>query len=294
MNYLARYALMSVAVAGLAGCKIPGLHSHAAPTGQVAATVNGQEVTVRDIAAELGPFNTPDPKVRKAAETAALENIVSRKIVAQDAVAQGLDKTPDFALLKQRAIDNLLAQLLEKKLASQVPVPTKEDADAFVTSHPNMFAQRKIFLVDQLRMARPTDPAVLKPLQPLKTLPEVEAQLDKDHIVYQKGVGSLDALAADPNLIDQILKLPAGEIFIVPSNGELLVNQIRETQVAPVTGDQASQFALNYLRRQRTQDTVRRQMSALVGKGLAQVSFNKDYMPVKPSSASHSAAPKTQ
>jgi EpsD family peptidyl-prolyl cis-trans isomerase len=294
MNYLARYALMSVAVAGLAGCKIPGLHGHAAPTGQVVATVNGQEVTVRDIAAELGPFSTPDPKVRKAAETAALENIVSRKIIAQDAVAQGLDKTPDFALLKQRAIDNLLAQLLEKKLAAQVPVPTKEDADAFVVAHPNMFSQRKIFVVDQLRMARPTDPAVLKPLQPLKTLAEVEAQLDKDHIAYQKGVGSLDALAVDPNLIDQIVKLPAGEIFIVPSNGELLVNQIRDTQTAPVTGDQASQFALNYLRRQRTQDTVRRQMSALVGKGLAQVSFNKDYAPAKLPGASQPAKPKAQ
>jgi len=293
MNYLARYALMSVAVAALAGCKIPGLHSHAAPTGQVAATVNGHEVTVRDVGVELGNFSAPDPKVRQQAQTAALENIVTRKILAQAAIDQGLDKTPDFAVLKERATDTLLTELLEKKLASQVPAPTQEEADAFVTEHPNMFAQRKIYVVDQLRMARPSDPAVLKPLQPLKTLPEVEAQLDQDHIAYQKGVGSLDALGADPNMVDQIAKLPPGEIFIVPSGAQLLVNQIRDTQTVPFTGDAASKFALAYLKRQRTQDAVRKQLSAVVGKGLAEVRFNKDYTPAK-RTAPPAAAPKSE
>ncbi|MGH7024047.1 MAG: hypothetical protein ACREEB_10715 [Caulobacteraceae bacterium] len=287
---MARYALMSIALTALAGCKVPFLHSHAAPTGQVAATVNGQEVTVSEIGVELGAFNSANPKVRKLAQSAALENIVTRKLLAQAAVAQGLDKTPDFPILEQRAKDTLLAQLLEQKLAKEVPAPTQEEADNFVTEHPDMFAQRKIYIVDQLRMARPSDPAVLKALQPLKTLPQVEAQLDQDHLPYAKGVGSLDALGAEPKLIDQIVKLPPGEIFIIPSGAQLLVNQIRDTQIVPFTGPEASKFAMAWLKRQRTQDAVRKQLSAIVGKGVAEVRFNKAYAPAKKVAAPPAAA----
>ncbi len=294
MKALTQVALVSVAVAGLAGCKIPFMHGAAAPTGQVAATVNGQEITVREVSTELGPFTSPDPKIQKLARTAALENIVTRKIVAQAAVTQGLDKTPDYAVLKQRAIDNLLDQLLEKKLAEQVPAPTEEEANAFVSEHADMFSQRKIYTVDQLRMARPSDPAILKPLQPLKTMTEVEAALDQDHIVYEKGQGTIDALTIDPRLEEQIGKLPAGEIFIVPSGGQLLVNQIRDTQTVPFTGAAATQFALNYLKRSRVQDAVQKQLSALVGKGLAEVRFNKDYAPAKKPATPPASPAKTE
>ncbi|HEY1879857.1 MAG TPA: peptidyl-prolyl cis-trans isomerase, partial [Caulobacteraceae bacterium] len=271
MKVLMRFALVSVAVTALAGCKIPFLHNNASPSGQVAATVNGQEITVREVGVELGNFTSPDPKLQKLARTAALENIITRKLVAQAAVAQGLDKTPDYAVLKQRAVDNLLDQLLEKKLAEQVPAPTEEEANAYVAEHPDMFVQRKIYTVDQVRMARPANPDILKPLQPLKTMAEVEAALDQDHLTYAKGVGTIDALTVDPRLQDQISKLPAGEIFIVPSGGQLLINQIRETQTVPFTGPPATQFALNYLKRSRVQDAVQKQLSTLVGKGLAEV-----------------------
>jgi EpsD family peptidyl-prolyl cis-trans isomerase len=295
MKYLARYALVTVAVAGLAGCKIPFLHGNtAAPTGQVAATVGGQEVTVREVGVELGNFASPDPKLQKLARTAALENIVTRKLVAQAAAAQGLDKTPDFAVLKQRAIDNLLDQLLEKKLAEQVPAPTEEEANSFITEHPDMFAQRKLYTVDQVRMARPSNPEILKPLQPLNTMAEVEATLDQDRLTYEKGVGTIDALTVDPRLEAQISKLPAGEIFIVPSGSQLLINQIRDTQVIPFTGAPATQFALNYLKRSRVQDAVQKQLSALVGKGLAEVRFNKDYAPARKPNAPSAMPAKTE
>ena len=295
MKYLARYALVTVAFAGLAGCKIPFLNNTpAAPTGQVAASVNGQEITVREVGVELGDFTSPDPKLQKLARTAALENIVTRKLVAQAAVTQGLDKTPDYAVLKQRAIDNLLDQLLEKKLAAQVPNPTEEEAAAFMSEHPDMFSQRKIYAVDQLRMARPSNPEILKPLQPLKTMAEVEAALDQDHIVYEKGIGTIDALTVDPRLSEQIGKLPAGEIFIVPSGGQLLINQIHDTQTIPFTGPPASQFALNYLKRARVQEAVQKQLSTLVGKGLAEVRFNKDYAPARKPSTPPAMPAKTE
>ena len=263
-------------------CKVPGLGGGKTPTGQVVATWNGKEVTVRDLDAEIGDYKTTDPKTRKAVEQSALNQILARKIVAQAAIDQGLDKTPDFAIQKQRAIEKFLAQRMQAKIAADVPKPTREEAVAFVAANPNIFADRKIFILDQIRMARPKDPAVLKSLEPLKTMDEVEAELTRDHIPFQQGAGTLDAVGADPKLIDQIMKLPPGEIFIVPDKAGLLANQIKDTRTSPFTGDPATDYALNLLTRQREQDAVNREIHAIIGKASGSVKVNKDYAPTRP------------
>jgi len=270
-------ALVLVLAGG--ACKLPGLGGGKAPTGQVVATWNGKEVTVRDLDAEIGDYRTTDTKTRKAVEQAALNQILARKIVAQAAIDQGLDKTPDFAIQKQKAVENLLAQRMQAKIAADVPKPTREEAVAFVAANPNIFADRKIFILDQIRMGRPKDPSVLKALEPLKTMDSVETQLTQDHIPFQNAGATLDAVGADPKLIDQIMKLPPDEIFIVPDKGGLLVNQIKDTRTVPFTGDAATDYALNLLTRQRQQDAVSRELHEIIGKASGSVKVNKDYAP---------------
>lgn len=286
-----RGALVAAAACvALAGCHFPGLGGdHKAPTGQVVANVDGREVTLRELNAELGTATFPDPKARKAAEQAALRNIVARIVLANTARQQGLDKTPDFALQKQRATDAVLAQALQQKLIAGVPQPTKEEAQTFVSSHPDTFLERKVFVVDQIRMPRvPTE--VLKSLEPLKTMEEIEVVLNKDSIPHQRSDATLDAVGADPRLVDFILKLPAGEVFVLPANEGLLVNRVKETKVVPFTGDAATQYATRWLARQRTQEVVSRSFNQYLTAAAAKVQFNKDYAPPKPSRASNPAA----
>jgi peptidyl-prolyl cis-trans isomerase C len=278
-----RGALVAAAACvALAGCHFPGLGGgHKAPTGQVVATVDGREVTLRELNAEMGSAAYPDPKTRKLAEQQALRNIVARIVLANAARAQGLDKTPDFALQKQRAIDSVLAQELQQKLVAAVPEPSKDEAQNFIGSHPDTFLERKVFLVDQIRMPKvPIE--VLKSLEPLKTMDEIEAVLVKDNIPHQRGDATLDAVGADPRLVEFILKLPANEVFVVPSNEGFLVNRVKETKVVPFTGDQATQYATKWLARQRTQQSVSRSFTQMLNASASKIQFNKDYAPPKP------------
>ena len=288
-SFRATVVVFSAAVA-LAGCKFPGAGDAKPPTGQVVARVGDHEVTLRDLQAEMGDETISDPKARKSAEQAALGNIVGRTILADAAREQGLDKTPDFAIQKERVYDTLLVQTLQQKVAGQVPQPTKQEGQEFVTGHPDIFSERKVFLVDQIRMSRPTDPAVLKSLEPLKTLDQVETVLKTDSIPYQRAGGSLDAVGADPRLVDQIMKLPPNEVFVIPGGNGLLVNQIRETKVIPFTGDPALDYAMKLIARQRNQETVQRSMRELMSKAAPNVKFNKDYAPPKPATASAGAS----
>ncbi|MGH7010262.1 MAG: hypothetical protein ACREEX_05440, partial [Caulobacteraceae bacterium] len=205
-------AAMATAMA-TAGCH-PGLIHGKAPTGEVAATVDGHEITVRELEAEMQGLKAPNAKAYKAAEEATLERMVERTILADEARKQGLENTPDFAMAKQRAIDSLLVEALAVKFQKSVPAPTREEAQAYVTENADAFANRKIYNVDQIRALWDGNPAVLQQLKPLNTLPAIAQVLDSDHIAYQRGSGQIDSLSINPKALAQIAALPAGEVFM--------------------------------------------------------------------------------
>lgn len=272
-------ALALCALVALGGCHL-GWPGHAGtPTGQVVATVGNREITLSELRGEMAGVLIADPAARKQAQQAALHNLIDRAVLAKAAVDQGVDKAPDFVIAKRRAMDGLLVQALQNKLASQTPTPTRQDADRFIAGHADIFAQRKVFVIDQLRMARPTDPLLIAALRPLKSLAQVEALLKSNRVAYQRSVGNLDAVGADPRMIDAMTKLAPGEMFIVPNNDTLLVNQIRQVRVVPFTGQPAVSYALGILTTQRTQETLARQFNALISKAAHGVRFNKDYAP---------------
>jgi len=285
MNKWTGGAVVAISCVTLGACHIP-FFGQKAPTGQVVATVGSREITQRELQMAMGNASGGDPKARKAREQAVLNNLVTGIVLANAARDQGLDKTPEFAIQKSHVMDQLLIQSLQKKIVDQVPSVTKDEAQAFVGAHPDIFAERKIFVVDQIRMPR-LDPGMLKALEPLKTLEAIEGVLKANNVPYQRAPASLDSVGADPRLVDQIVKLPAGEVFVIPSGNGLTVNQIKDTKVQPFTGDPAVDYAQKLITRQRTQDSLTNSFRQLMAKAKPTVRFNKDYAPPPQSNSAH-------
>ena len=86
----------AVAALALSGC---GKEA----TGQVAAVVNGEEITLQEINAELGSRPIPEGVDKKVIQQAALQRLVERRLLAQAARDDELDKTPDY-LLRERQL----------------------------------------------------------------------------------------------------------------------------------------------------------------------------------------------
>lgn len=279
------HALMAAAaLAGLAACHRPAFLGGRPkpPTGQVVATVGSEEITTRELQAELGGLNITDPKLMKLAEQRALQRIIVRKLLADAARQRGLNKTPDFALQQERADETILAADLEVNIAKSVPSVTNEEAQAFMSNNPDIFAQRKIFDVDQITFPRPSDPTVLKGIQPLNTLPDVADYLTAQHISFKRGGGSIDAVGMQPRLVDAIVKLPTGTVFIVPSGSNLVANQITGTRIVPLTGPQALEYADRVLKSQHDEEAVQRALTRIVQAGMRTVQYNPAYKPAPP------------
>ena len=71
-------ALLAACAFGFSACH--GKSSE--PKGQVLATYDGEEITQREVSAELAGFNFTDDKARKAGEQAALQAVLNRHILA--------------------------------------------------------------------------------------------------------------------------------------------------------------------------------------------------------------------
>jgi EpsD family peptidyl-prolyl cis-trans isomerase len=272
--------VLPVALA-LAGCDQVKKLVGGTPKGQVVATVNGEEITTMELNRELGGFVSKDPAVMKAAQQQALQQIIMRDLLTQKAKAEKLDKSPDYTLQVRRGEETLLAQLYQRKLAAAVATPTRDDAASFVASHPTMFAQHRILIVNQVA-ARPGGKIKPDQFKALKTLEEVKALFDAQGVPYRENVTTVDTLNTDPRMIEQIDKLPPGEVFIVPQNGVLTFNRLEQAKALPIRGDVAENYALGVLRNQKAQDLVRTKMIALRSGAEKSIVYNPAYKPAKP------------
>lgn len=251
--------------------------------GQVIATVDGKDVTIHELNAELQGVQLPSGDQRKGFEQQALQQIINRRILADLARERGLDKTPQYILQERRADDAILVQMLQRSIASTIRQPTRDEVAKFQSDNPELFAQRKIYTVDQIQFEPPADITKLKAYQPLKTIDEVQAKLDEDHLRYKRAPSQIDALAVPPLLLQRIQKVPAGEVFIIPvPNGRVLVaNKITDTKVVPFTGDQATAFATQQIQSRKLNDLANKELETKVKAARDAVKYQPGYAPPK-------------
>ena len=272
-------AAVFVGTALLAGCGNSG--EEQLEKGQVVATVDGKDVTVHELNAELQGVNLPQGTDRKAVEQAALQQVVQRRILADIARERGLDKTPMYLVQQKRAEETILAQMLQRSLASSIKQPTAQEVQTYIAQNPQLFAQRKIFTVDQIQFEAPKDMRQLAAYEPFKTMEEVEAQVKKDGLRYRRAPATLDVATANPQLVQQVLKLPAGEIFIIPAGQAVVANRITGERVEPLTGEDANRLATNMLQQQRYQDLLKRDLEPKVKTARDAVKYQEGYAPPK-------------
>ncbi len=277
MNSKLAIALVAIASISVASCGNGGK-----PKGQVVAKVGKDEVTVLDLQSELGNFKAPNTQVRKAAEQQALNSIIQRKLLVKAAEERKLDKTPEFARLRERTNEALLVRSWQEQLVKAVPKPSADEVNKFIAEHPDLYGARKRLLVDGVQFAAPNDPTLAAALQPLNTLDEVRALLTARKLAFSNGSGELDAFRLDPRLVEQLLKLKPGEVFVLPQNNIVMVGTIASMRSDPVPNNLAVQHATNYMLQTRTQESVQRQFGSVVRAGLKDVQYAAAFEPAKP------------
>ena len=268
------YRKASIAIA-LASLSLAGCGKEA--TGQVAAVVNGEEITLQEINAELGNTPIPEGVDKKVVQQAALQKIVERRLLAQAAREDGLDKTPDYLLRERQLRDALLVQLMGQRAERALKVPDQQEIDKFIGDNPLMFAERKILTIDRIQFALPEKVDQLKALENDHSMDAVAARLQQMGIQFRRDTPQVDAASLGQQRMAQIRALPAGEPFVVPENGVVTVGVIVSERPEPVSASDARPLAVQALRKQKLTETVQQRLKQ--GRAAAKIDYQEGFAP---------------
>lgn len=257
------------------------------PSGQVVATINGEDITIHELNSELAQARAPADVPRKTVEQVVLARVIERKMLADVARERGLDKNPNFLLAQRRVDEGLLVQALQADIARKVPPATREGAEKYIEAHPDQFKDRKIYTLDQIQFLRPANIAKLG-LEPAKTLADVAQVLSAAKVEFRRNTAGIDALTVSPVLVAEINKILArnpNEVFMFADQPQgapapvMFVNKVTDIKTVPFTGEQAITFAQQVLQRESIQKSLVTGLTSFKAAAAAKIHYAAGYGP---------------
>lgn len=217
-------------------------------TGQVAAVVNGDEITLQEVNAELASVGVPDAAQKEKARAGIVQRLVDKRLLEQQAKAAGIDRDPEF-LMRQRQLNQaLVLEFYAKRAQDTIRVPDKATIDKFIADNPTNFAGRTIYTVEQIRFAPPEDPAIMNRMKDLHSLDAVTQFLDGQGVKYARATNKIDSVQVPAAMMKQVTSLPAGEPFVIPTPQGVVASVIVNKEAAPLPAEQAQPLAVQMMR----------------------------------------------
>jgi EpsD family peptidyl-prolyl cis-trans isomerase len=245
--------------------------------GQTVAVVNGEEITVAELNSELAHADLPASIDKGKARSQVLQNMIDRTLLAQEAQKQGIDKSPEFVARKRAMDEDLLIQMFAERKNGTAQLPTDAEVAQFEAGHPQMFAKREVWNLDQLKFEMPSSATVRSQIAQTKSLPELAKVLSSNNIAATPAKTTIDSSVVPESMYGKIEGLGSGEPFIVPVGTQAVASVIVSRTAQPLTGDDARTVAVRLLRKQQTMNSLQDQVKRL--RSTAKIQYQAGYAP---------------
>lgn len=234
-------------------------------TSQVAAKVNAEEITVHQINSVLSRTPNIPPEAAGKAKIEILNRLIDQQIAKQQAIEQKIDRKPAVMQAIEAARNEILARAYLDQLAAAQPRPTVEEVKTYYNGHPELFAERRIFDLEEIVAAAQGDLATKLREQAgkAKSLQEIAAWLKSQNIQFAPNRGVRPAEALPLDLLPKLHTMKDGEIRVIESGAQVYVFRLMGSKKAPVTEAQATSRIQLFLFNQRSREVVTTELKRL-------------------------------
>ncbi len=247
-------ALAATAAVLLAGCG----QQKSASTSEVAAKVNGDDITVDQLNFLLQHQRGGAPDTSDAASRRALERLIDEQLVVQKAVAAKLDKDPQVIAQLEAVRREILVRRFVETAADTAGKPTDEAVRKYYDAHPATFAQRRVFTLQRMDIQAGDDRRadVEAHVKSLKSVNELTDWLKAQnlHYVVKQEQDASDQLP--PVLIDKLAAMKDGESTVLPAPSGVLAVTLVSSVAAPKTLADAHPAIEQYLSQNSRSEVV--------------------------------------
>jgi peptidyl-prolyl cis-trans isomerase C len=253
-------AALVLACVSLAGC---GDKARESKPGQALASVNGEEITVLQLNEELQRAGVGAAQ-QDAASKQLLQALIDRQLLESEAAKEKLDRDPKVMQAIERARSLIVAQAyLQKRLGNPVK-PTPAEVEDYYNKHPEFFAHRKQFNMNELVIASSDlTPELKAAADGAKSLEEVAVWMDAHKIKYGRTQVARSSADLNPELSAKLLAMAKGQLFVVKEGERSMLISIAEIKEAPVTLEVASQQIGQFLMNKKNKDAAAAELARL-------------------------------
>lgn len=262
--------ILAAGALALSGCE-------KAAEGQVAAVVNGEEITLQEINAALAQVNAPEGVDKKVLQQRALQQIVDRRLLAQAARESGIDQDPAYLIRERQLSEALLVQMYAQKAGTTLKVPDQNAINNYTEKHPFAFANRTVYAVDQIVFPAPENLEDLKALESANTLEQVGATLTEMGIPFQAKSAQMDSAQVPPAMMAQIVSLSPGEPFVIPTGATVTASVIKAQQKVPFNAEQSGPVAVKAIRNEEMAKIMKQRLGD--AKAKAEITYQSGFEP---------------
>ncbi len=251
-------ALMAMLLV-LAGCS----SKEKAGSGQSLARVDGQDITVLQLNAELMQSNIPSAQ-KDIASKKFLDALIDRQLLQEQAAKDKIDRDPAVVAAIERAKAQIIAQAYLQRRLAKVARPTKEEIDKYYLDHPDFFADRKVYEFDQIIIESKNFDAELKSaVGTTKSLDDIAHWLKEHHIEYGQNSASSNTVELPVGLVKKLKDMHKGQVFALAQSDKSVIAAIKNVKDAPIKQEVAEPQIANFLMNQRNKEAADTEMSHL-------------------------------
>ena len=281
-----------IIMALLAGCgdkKDEAATDEKAPT-QVAAKVNGTELTVHQVNYAMQRIPNLDAQKSKAASLQVVRNLVDQELLVQKALEDKLDRDTNVVQALDAARRQILAEAYMGRKLGTSAEPTDTEVSAYFDQHPELFAQRKIYRLQEISIKAPEDKrdTIRAQLEASKTLKDFAEWLKAEKYEVKASQGVKPAEQLPQVMLPQLAKMPDGQAMVVNTPDGLLVIVLADSQTQPVTLEQAKPAIARKLQIDARQAAAKAELDSL--KAAAKIEYMGEFADAGKEEAAPAAA----
>jgi EpsD family peptidyl-prolyl cis-trans isomerase len=231
---------------------------------QVVAKVNGDEITVHQLNFELSAMGQAAGSGAEQRMRQVGEQIVNQQLLMQKAVETKLDRDPRIMQALERARRQVLAQAYLDKTVGNVTPPSKSEADAYYSQHPELFSKRRIYQLREIVMDKSIPFAELQAkVSSVKSSDELGQWLQAKKVEAKVANIVRPAEQLPFDMLAKVSQMQNGEIaaFESPSNNVLLF--LAGSQEQPISQEQAAPIIERFLVNKKRKDLAEAEVKRL-------------------------------
>lgn len=247
------------------------------PATQVAAKVNGEEISVHQINTALARSGATSPEQAKAASGQILERLIEQQLMIQKAVENKLDRDTTIVTAIENSRRQILSQAYMERTVANADKPTSEEIGKYYAEHPQLFAQRRVYRFQEFVAAINPDQlkALHERLDKAKNLNDAANWMKSQNIPFSANFSIRSAEQLPMDQLPRFQNMKTGEIAVFPAQNRVLVTQLIAVQEAPLSEKEATPFIEKFFLNQRRAERAAEELKKL--RAGAKVEYVGDY-----------------